>query len=366
MFATIDGMTVAELRRWAVHAAFAAPAPLEQAIARLGFVQADPIRAPARAQDLVLRHRVDGYRAGDLEAHYPALDIDEDFLYAYGFASRPLWQLLHPKRRERLTALQKRVLELVERLGEAHPADLEAHLGAQRAVNAWGGYSKASTRALDYLHYYGQLRVARRDKGIRVYAPARPHLWAEDLRAPEKHQQLAAAIVALFAPMPDKSLSQVLRLVQNYARVPLKDLRKALDALQRRGELARCEVDGVRYLLPAALLESPAPPPAPPRVRILAPFDPLVWDRARFEHLWGWTYRFEAYTPPAKRTMGYYAMPLLWNDAVIGWVNASVTDGRLVAEPGFVSGAAPRSREYAAAWKREVAALAESLKGRCP
>jgi len=84
-------MTVAELRRWAVHATFAAPSSLSDAIARLGFVQADPIRAPARAQDLVLRQRVDGYRAGDLEAHYPALDIDEDFLYAYGFTSRALW-----------------------------------------------------------------------------------------------------------------------------------------------------------------------------------------------------------------------------------------------------------------------------------
>jgi len=158
-------------------------------------------------------------------------------------------------------------------------------------------------RALDDLHYHGLLRVARRDKGIRVDAPARPQLWAEDLRAPEKHQRLAAAIVALFAPVPEKSLSQVLRLVQNYARVPVKDLRKSLDVLLRGGELARCEVEGVRYLLPATMLESPAPPPSP-RVRILAPFDPLVWDRARFDHLWDWTYRFEAYTPPAKRAMG--------------------------------------------------------------
>jgi len=109
--------------------------------------------------------------------------------------------------------------------------------------------------------------------------------------------------VALFAPVPEKSLSQVLRLVQNYARVPVKDLRKSLDVLLRGGELARCEVEGVRYLLPATMLESPAPPPSP-RVRILAPFDPLVWDRARFDHLWDWTYRFEAYTPPAKRAMG--------------------------------------------------------------
>ena len=51
-------------------------------------------------------------------------------------------------------------------------------------------------------------------------------------------------------------------------------------------------------------------------VRLLAPFDPIVWDRRRFELLWGWPYRFEAYTPVAKRKLGYYALPLLWRDRV--------------------------------------------------
>jgi uncharacterized protein YcaQ len=58
------------------------------AIQRLGFVQADPIRAPARAQDLTLRHRVAGYRAGDLERRYPRLAIEEDFFVNYGFLPR--------------------------------------------------------------------------------------------------------------------------------------------------------------------------------------------------------------------------------------------------------------------------------------
>ena len=66
-------------------------------MAELEFVQADPIRAPARAQDLVLRQRVAGYRAGDLERHYPSLDLDEDYLYAYGFTARRLRPLLHPR-----------------------------------------------------------------------------------------------------------------------------------------------------------------------------------------------------------------------------------------------------------------------------
>ena len=63
-------------------------ASLQGALDRLGFVQADPIRAPARAQDLTLRHRVTGYRAGDLERAYQDLDVHEDFFVNYGFVSR--------------------------------------------------------------------------------------------------------------------------------------------------------------------------------------------------------------------------------------------------------------------------------------
>ena len=86
----------------------------------------------------------------------------------------------------------------------------------------------------------------------------------------------------------------------------------------RDGELRREIVDGVSYVSPAADGSSDE---APHQVRFLAPFDPVVWDRARFEHLWGWPYRFEAYTPVKKRVRGYYAMPMLWG------VNSS--DGRI-------------------------------------
>ena len=72
----------------------------------------------------------------------------------------------------------------------------------------------------------------------------------------------------------------------------------------------------------------------------MAPFDPLVWDRARFEHLWGWNYRFEAYTPPAKRKLGYYALPILWRDNVVGWLNIKVIKGALEVEPGFAKSGA--------------------------
>ena len=53
--------------------------------------------------------------------------------------------------------------------------------------------------------------------------------------------------------------------------------------------------------------------------------------------MWGWVYRFEAYTPAAKRKLGYYAMPLLWRDRVIGWANLSIKDGALVYDLGYVA-----------------------------
>jgi uncharacterized protein YcaQ len=88
-------------------------------------------------------------------------------------------------------------------------------------------------------------------------------------------------------------------------------------------------------------------------VRLLAPFDPVVWDRRRFELLWGWAYRFEAYTPVPKRKLGYYALPLLWRDQVIGWANVSVNGTALRSDIGYVS-SPPRSRAFRRALDEEL------------
>src|SRR5262245_57582575 len=89
--------SVDHLRRYAVARSLFAPTTLQRAIDRLGFVQADPIRAPARAQDLTLRHRVSGYRAGDLERLYATLDVHEDFFVNYGFVPSEASSLMHPR-----------------------------------------------------------------------------------------------------------------------------------------------------------------------------------------------------------------------------------------------------------------------------
>ena len=93
----MPSLTLDALRRHAVARTLFTPTTLPKAINKLGFVQADPIRAPARAQDLTLRHRVADYRAGDLEARYPRLAIEEDFFVNYGFVSRELHRLMHPR-----------------------------------------------------------------------------------------------------------------------------------------------------------------------------------------------------------------------------------------------------------------------------
>jgi uncharacterized protein len=96
-------------------------------------------------------------------------------------------------------------------------------------------------------------------------------------------------------------------------------------------------------------------------VRLLAPFDPLVWDRRRFELLWGWAYRFEAYTPAPKRVRGYYALPLLWRDQVIGWGNVAVKDGALQAELGYIAGKAPSGVAFRRALAEELAQMESFL-----
>jgi len=71
-------ITLDDLRCFVVARSLFTPTTLKCALHRLGFVQADPIRAPARAQDLTLRHRVKDYRAGDLERRYSELGVEED------------------------------------------------------------------------------------------------------------------------------------------------------------------------------------------------------------------------------------------------------------------------------------------------
>ena len=349
-------MVLDTLRSFAVSRSLFKPTTLQRAIDRLGFVQADPIRAPARAQDLTLRHRVKDYRAGDLERRYLGLDVEEDFFINYGFVSRRLHTLMHPRERcvlpEVPRARRHKLVAFVRERGEAHPRDVDAHFSHGTVTNYWGGSSNATTHMLEDLHYRGWLRVVRRERGIRVYAPREPSP-GDELSTRERVDGLVDTVVNIYAPLPAPSLANVIARLR-YAAPQWRKLLK--DALARaRQRLAHARVDGLDWYWPEG--ETPATD-VENRVWFLAPFDPVLWDRRRFEMLWGWPYRFEAYTPVRQRRWGYYALPMLSRDRVIGWANVSLADGGLHAELGYVSGAAPRDRVF----KRELDAEIERMR----
>ncbi len=91
-------MNRAQLAQYAVARSLFKPRTLSAAIDALGYVQADPIRAPARAQDLILRHRVAGYQCDELEKKYSRLDVFEDMLHNYGFFPNRHVSLLYPRK----------------------------------------------------------------------------------------------------------------------------------------------------------------------------------------------------------------------------------------------------------------------------
>ncbi|MBV9613365.1 MAG: YcaQ family DNA glycosylase, partial [Acidobacteriaceae bacterium] len=305
-------LSLKELRGRAIAATLFPPVTLGKAIEQLGFVQVDPIRCPVPAQDLILRHRVKGYRAGDIERQYSRLGIEEGRLYAFGFMPRSTWQLLHPRREGKLSSIEKQVLALAVANKRVHPNDLEIHFGRKTVENAWGGQSRESTRALQSLHLRGLLRVAGRERGVHIYERIENIAGTDPA---ERLRQLVMAVASVLAPLSDKSLAITLGYVA-YRAPALKELRLAVPQLVDSGDRASALIDGVRYLWPA---KRRVPKMVKSGVRFLASFDPLVWDRQRFEHLWGWPYRFEAYVPAAKRQFGYYAMPMLWREDIIGW-----------------------------------------------
>ncbi len=368
-------ITLDALRRYAVARTLFAPTTLPAAIKRLGFVQADPIRAPARAQDLTLRHRVKGYCAGDLERRYAALGIEEDFFVNYGFLPRATQALMHPRTPRvawptaRIEQAQA-VLAYVQAHGHGasgvHPREVDAHFAHGRARNWFGGSSNASTQLLDAMHYRGMLRIAGRASGVRTYAvpaaakgPIPTPQEALDLVVDpaQAMDALVDVIVHKYAPLPERSLAELLRLLLR-GGVPQWNALRADAFARAKLRLASTVVGGTTWYWPRG--ESPAAAryavkdDVPDAVHLLAPFDPLVWDRRRFELLWGWAYRFEAYTPAPKRVRGYYALPLLWRDQVVGWGNVSVAEGELKADLGYVAGKPPREAAFKQALGEEL------------
>jgi len=361
--------TLDEMRRFTVARNFLPPTTLKAAIQKMGFVQADPIRAPARAQDLILRQRVKNYRAGDLERRYSSLDVDEDFFINYGFVTRKLQALMHPRSELAAASVtlaeakqEQLLLEFVRERNSVHPREVDERFGHGRVTNYWGGSSKVTTRLLAEMHYSGLLRVTRREKGIRIYraseialAPGAGRIGdpfssasIDEIERDARIDGLVDTLVRIYAPLPSASLSYYVRQLRYAVPQWSGELTNALRRARER--LAHAYVGGLDWFWAK---ENGLSSATQDRVRLLAPFDQVVHDRARFETLWGWAYRFEAYTPLAKRKLGYYALPLLWRERVIGWANLSVRNDQLHADFGYVK-SPPRERAFKRALEEEL------------
>ena len=199
---------------------------------------------------------------------------------------------------------------------------------------------------------------------MRLYAPQLAHERECPADPDATLDALIDVAVAKYAPLPASTLSRLVTSVGSAATPQWRERRRA--ALSRaKARLPQATVDGCRWYWPIG--ENPGSrrfardEVLDEQLRLLAPFDPVVWDRERFERFWGWAYRFEAYTPAPRRVRGYYALPMLWRGQVIGWANATVRDGRLQLQPGYVSGRAPRDPAFRPALQEEQARLERFL-----
>jgi uncharacterized protein YcaQ len=175
-------------------------------------------------------------------------------------------------------------------------------------IQRWSGDLNASTHLLEGLHYGGLLRVARREAGTRVcqaigHPPQNHSPEARLARA----GQLLDRVVQLYAPLPAASLGYLCGLLR-YG-VPHLAAEARLVQERAKSRYAHAQVGGLLWFWPQGEKPVATRHVVDDRLRFLAPFDPLVWDRRRFQLFWGWEYKLEVYVPAHKRRMGHYAIP---------------------------------------------------------
>lgn len=339
-------------------------AALRKLIERMGFVQLDSINVVERAQHLTLASRLDHYS----HAHFAALLEKERSLFehwTHDASAVPTKWFAHWKPRfarerervmnnrwwrERMGSDPGRVIDEVRgrvaREGPLRSQDFERAAGDDGVTSsAWWGW-KPQKAALEFLWTTGELMVLRRENFQKVYDLTERVL-------PAHHE----------APRPDERehvewacRTALERLVVATPR----ELAQFWDAVEVTQAKVWCEEALRERRITAVLVEAadgskPKPAfaardwerrlralPAPPeRTRLLSPFDPVLRDRARARRLFGFDYRFEAFVPEPQRQYGYYVLPILEGDRLVGRLDPKFErrEGRLVVrrvywEPG--------------------------------
>ncbi|HEY0945638.1 MAG TPA: crosslink repair DNA glycosylase YcaQ family protein [Opitutaceae bacterium] len=312
-------------------------ADVAAALGHHGYVQIDPINVCGRMHDLILRNRVAGYREGDLmrylhghdtplpaaertafEHHLPSTGI----LVAFTLDAWPhLLAAMHARTRRagawsgRLSPRERELAtRLLAELAERGPLGSDAIADERRARRVWGAATLVKS-TLQKLFFHGRVLIARRDNGRRLY----------DL--PER--VLPARVLAAREPAPAETARwEALLKLRQRRLVLLKKAELALvaDAVQpvkltgEPGLTLYCLRHDAPLLAEIANQESmPGNTPL-----LLAPLDPLLYDRRVTSALWGFDYTWEVYTPPSRRVRGYYALPVLAGTEIVGHVDPKV------------------------------------------
>ena len=309
-------------------------------IDRLGFVQVDSIQRVARAHHLILGARLDGYRpellerlAFDRRAVFEHWTHDAAYIPVSLF---PHWKLRFERRekeirrkrwfQERLGSdpdgVLARVHARIVREGALRSRDFERRTGPSKGWWDW----TPEKMALEVLWHTGQLAITGRDGFHKVYdLVERVFPEAHALPAPTRDEHVAwacgSALERLGAATP-------LELSDYWDGVTLGEAKAWCRGAVASGAAAAVELGSAGGKKPVAGVAIPdwpkrlrrAPEPRP-GLRLLAPFDPVVRDRDRLVRLFDFAYRFEAYTPAKKRRYGYYVMPVLEGDRLVGRID---------------------------------------------
>jgi uncharacterized protein YcaQ len=357
-------VTAEAARRFLVTRHFLAPArslaggpeAVLEVIHKLGSIQFDPIAVAGRNHDLMLHARVAGYEPAWCDALYKRHRIFETTNKALSFipASEFPWYRVNSGRkgpRFHATALAEnaavaeRVLERLRADGPLSSADFERESG--RTKNWFGMPENAVRSVLEAYTVAGVIGLARREGNTRYYDVLERRLPAELLaqEVPEREQLRYKQLSRHRA----HGLLGASGAGGTFARIANPDVRRALHKeLVELGALLPVEVEGMRgkrFVVAdeVGLLEGP--PEAPPSVAFIAPFDSLLWDTSLLASLFDFDFVWEGFFKPEKRRWGYYVLPILFGDRLVGRIEPRIDrEGRRVEVLGawWEEGFAPR------------------------
>jgi hypothetical protein len=302
----------------------------------LGLLQIDSVNVLVRAQYLPVFSRLGAYDPAVLDA---MANTSPRVLFEYwGHEASLLPVEVQPLLRWRMARahdeawggmrrivherpdLPAAVLAVLAEHGPLPVAQVEQHLGVtpDRPAEGWGWRWSEVKRAVELAFWAGEITVARRGNGFERWYDLPERVLPRDILAIDTPDP-ADAVRGLVAHAGRAHGVATERCLRDYYRLPVDGTRRAVAELVEAGELRPVAVEG--WTRTAFVHRDARIPRRLPGCTVLSPFDPLVFERTRTERLFGFRYRIGIYTPAARRTHGYYALPVLLGDALVARVD---------------------------------------------